>query len=214
LYQKVMISRSDQGAAAEDRVAIAGFFDFDRAISIQAVGEGSREDFRHVLDNNDSGAAEGHGLEEFTKSFGAAGVEAPMAMTLSPLGCCGGAGLNGKMTSAVFRGATGRKRAGDNSAYAALWTTSISITADSWRKSRTPSLGLVITSTAPSSKAEMASSVRRWATSEHTTTGSGPSARIFRRKVRPSMRGITRSVITTSGVPCVDDVTQRIRESS
>jgi len=105
----------------------------------------------------------------------------------SPDGCSGGA-----------RGGTGGvlRR---TPASAAARSASLSITALSSRNSRTPTCGFATTSTAPDSSACMASCEPRSASAEHTTTGSGSSRINRRRKVRPSMRGISRSSRITSG---------------
>src|SRR5262245_21823291 len=84
-------------------------------------------------------------------------------------------------------------------ASAAARIVSISVVAESWTNSRTPSCGLASTSTAPSSRARIAASVPRVANPEQTTTGIGSSDMILRRKVSPSMRGISRSSRITSG---------------
>src|SRR5579864_2894556 len=55
---------------------------------------------------------------------------------------------------------------------------------------------------APSSRARRAFSVPRAATPEHTTVGIGSSAMILRRKVSPSILGISRSSTITFGRIC------------
>src|ERR1700730_642507 len=72
-HEKVMISASDQGASGKDAVTVRGLFDFYGAIPVQAFGESTREHFRHVLDDDDSGARGRHGLQKCAKSLGAAG---------------------------------------------------------------------------------------------------------------------------------------------
>src|SRR5260221_6874684 len=71
--EKMMVSGGDQSTAVKDAIAVGGFFDFDFAIAIQAIGKGPGEEFRHVLDDGDSGTVQRHRLEEFTDGFGAAG---------------------------------------------------------------------------------------------------------------------------------------------
>ncbi len=64
---------------------------------------------------------------------------------------------------------------------------------------RMPTFGLVMISTAPISRARMAASVLGPVSSEQMTTGIGFWAISFSRKVRPSIRGISRSRRMTSG---------------
>src|SRR5271169_2631721 len=63
-----MIPGGDQSTSVKDAIAVRGLFDVDGAIVVQAVGEGSREYFGHVLDDNDSRAPGRHRLQEFTQS--------------------------------------------------------------------------------------------------------------------------------------------------
>src|SRR5580700_4631181 len=72
----MMVSGSDEGASGEDAVAVGGFFDCDGAVFVQAVGESAGEHLGHVLDDDDAGASGRHGLQEYTKGFGAAGGSA------------------------------------------------------------------------------------------------------------------------------------------
>ncbi|MCY1353576.1 hypothetical protein D9M69_399210 [compost metagenome] len=69
----------------------------------------------------------------------------------------------------------------------------------SWRKSRKPSVGLQITSTAPAARAWSVISAPFSVSVEQITTGVGRVAMIRRRKVMPSMRGISTSSRITSG---------------
>ena len=59
--------------------------------------------------------------------------------------------------------------------------------------------GLAMTSTAPSASARTAVSLLRGVSELTTTTGSGKWRMSFARKLRPSMRGISMSSVTTSG---------------
>lgn len=52
LHEKVMIARCDECASRVNEVAIGGFFNFDRAIFVEAIRESTREHFGHVLDND------------------------------------------------------------------------------------------------------------------------------------------------------------------
>src|SRR5689334_1776815 len=84
-------------------------------------------------------------------------------------------------------------------AWAAERTISMRTSADSCRKLRTPNCGLVIMPTAPSSKARKAVSVPFTAMLEQINVGMGSFAMIWRRKVRPSILGKSRSRRITSG---------------
>jgi hypothetical protein len=65
-----------------------------------------------------------------------------------------------------------------------------------------PMRGLAMISTAPASQACDNVSDPISASEEHTTTGNGRWAMILRRKVMPSMRGISMSSVITSGTSC------------
>ena len=67
------------------------------------------------------------------------------------------------------------------------------------RKSRSPSLGFVTTLTAPASRACMVVVQPFSVSVEHMTTGVGFSAISLRKKLMPSMRGISTSSTITSG---------------
>jgi len=67
------------------------------------------------------------------------------------------------------------------------------------RNSREPTLGLGMMSTAPASIASSRVSVPSRVSDEHITTGIGRCCMILRRKVMPSMRGISTSSTMTSG---------------
>ena len=67
------------------------------------------------------------------------------------------------------------------------------------RKSRRPSVGLVTKATAPSAIACSVVAAPLAVRVEHITTGVGRSTMILRRKLMPSMRGISTSSTTTSG---------------
>ncbi len=71
--------------------------------------------------------------------------------------------------------------------------------ADSIRKFFKPVVGLVMTSTAPADSACREVSAPFWVSEEQITTGVGRSLMILRRKVMPSMRGISTSSTITSG---------------
>ncbi|CFN82244.1 Uncharacterised protein [Bordetella pertussis] len=66
--------------------------------------------------------------------------------------------------------------------------------------SRIPSLGLVTKSIAPSSSARSVISPPRSVSDDTITTGMGRSRISFSRKSRPSMRGISTSSVSTSGL--------------
>jgi len=82
---------------------------------------------------------------------------------------------------------------------AAARTVSSRSIADSSRKPRTPTEGLLMISTAPFSRARIAASVVGPVREEQITTGIGFSAITLRKKVMPSMFGISRSKRITSG---------------
>ena len=67
------VSRRDQREAGGQQIAVSGFFDLDRAALIQTLRKGGGETFGHMLDDNDSGGIGGHGLENDSQGFGAAG---------------------------------------------------------------------------------------------------------------------------------------------
>ena len=71
--------------------------------------------------------------------------------------------------------------------------------AESCRKLFRPILGLLMISTAPAAKACSVVSAPFSVSDEQITTGVGRSAMILRKKVMPSMRGISTSSRMTSG---------------
>jgi hypothetical protein len=78
-------------------------------------------------------------------------------------------------------------------------TVSRIIIRDSVRWSATPMRGFRMTSTAPASSACISVSEPSSVSDEHMTTGTGHCSMILRRKVMPSMRGISTSSVMTSG---------------
>ena len=72
--------------------------------------------------------------------------------------------------------------------------------AESCRKLFRPILGLLMISTAPAAKACSVVSAPFSVSDEQITTGVGRSAMILRKKVMPSMRGISTSSVITSGL--------------
>jgi hypothetical protein len=89
--------------------------------------------------------------------------------------------------------------AGDR-ALAAAFTASQMRIRDSIRASATPIFGLRMMSTAPASRAWSRVSDPASTSDEHITTGIGCWAISLRRKVMPSMRGISTSRVMTSGI--------------
>ncbi len=83
---------------------------------------------------------------------------------------------------------------------AAAFTASQMRMRDSARCSATPIFGFRITSTAPASRACNRVSDPASVSEEHITTGIGCWAISLRRKVMPSMRGISTSRVMTSGI--------------
>jgi hypothetical protein len=81
----------------------------------------------------------------------------------------------------------------------AALTTAITSLDASTRYCFTPSLGLVMTATAPAPSASMVVCAPCSVSVEHITTGVGRSVMIFLKKVMPSIRGISTSSRTTSG---------------
>jgi hypothetical protein len=106
--------------------------------------------------------------------------------------------MAGRIASAASL-AWGRERRARTRAWEAPRTASTSRFAESSRNPFTPRRGFSTMSTAPSSSACSATSVPRAASPEHTSTGMGSSDMIFRRKVSPSMRGISMSRTRASG---------------
>jgi len=120
-------------ASRVNEVAIGGFFNFDRAIFVEAIRESTREHFGHVLDDYYARAVGGHGLKKFAKSFSAASGGAHG----NDFVVGGGGALQRAQVSTRHRryaAAIVRGYPADHLAWAALRTTSSSITADSWRK--------------------------------------------------------------------------------
>ena len=70
---------------------------------------------------------------------------------------------------------------------------------DSSRNARVPTCGLGMTSTAPASSASSSVAEPASVSVEQMITGIGRCAMILRRKVMPSMRGISTSRMMTSG---------------
>src|SRR5438309_9235837 len=68
-----MIAGGDQGTPGKNRIPIGRFLYLDVAIPVQTIGEGTREELRHVLNDHDTRTAEGHGLQEFANCFRATG---------------------------------------------------------------------------------------------------------------------------------------------
>jgi len=87
-------------------------------------------------------------------------------------------------------------------ALAAAFTTETSSSELSVRNCLSPSLGLVTIATAPAAIASMVVWTPFSVRVEQMTTGVGRSAMILRRKVMPSMRGISTSRTITSGHCC------------
>src|SRR5262245_49876695 len=71
--ERMAVSRSDQRETGRQQITVSGFFDLDRAALIQTLRKGGSETFRHMLDDNNSGGIGGHGLENDSQGFGAAG---------------------------------------------------------------------------------------------------------------------------------------------
>ncbi len=130
-------------------------------------------------------------------------VEAPTTTTFSvvriialPVGLA-------KTTSALNFGSA-RKVAGASLrtlTLAAALTVSQMRTWASCKNCLVPRAGFSIISTAPYSRALRADSEPLPVRLEHMTTGIGCWLMILRRKVRPSMRGISTSRVMTSGIP-------------
>jgi hypothetical protein len=67
---------TDEGTAARERIAIAGFLDFHGADLVEAVGKRQRKRGRNVLRDHDSGSVRGQVDEHLLNGFGAAGGRA------------------------------------------------------------------------------------------------------------------------------------------
>jgi hypothetical protein len=108
------------------------------------------------------------------------------------------------MTSALSLGAGVKGRAAPGAtrrmlARAAARTADTRSSLESCRNCFTPPLGLVMMARAPAASASMVAAAPFSASEEQTMVGVGRSAMIFLRKVRPSMRGISISITSTSG---------------
>src|ERR1039458_3216021 len=74
---EVLAGRSKVDVAGGDEVACFGFWAFQLAEIVEALGQGSDKSDRHVLHDEDSGReVGGKGGEDFLQSFGAAGGSA------------------------------------------------------------------------------------------------------------------------------------------
>jgi len=78
----MLIAGRNQDMAAQDRIAIHGFLDFDFAKTVQPLGNGRREFFRHVLHDNDAGALAGSASRN-SRNASVPPVEAPTQTTIS-----------------------------------------------------------------------------------------------------------------------------------
>ena len=152
LEQQVMIARRDQRAPANHRVVGLGLFDGDGAKAVEAVGEGAREQLRHVLHDDDAGSVGRerfeHGLQRFRSAGGGADDDNLLSGFDHGMGRGRENGVGGELGFDGMAGREARSRA-----EAAAFTDSQMVLRESSRNCLVPSLGLVMMSTAPYSSA-------------------------------------------------------------
>src|SRR5580658_1345831 len=130
-------------------------------------------------------------------------VDAPMAMMRSVVAKCVGALRFGSTASASWRSTTtidGTSSSGRTWACAAIFTLEMISREDSLMPWMTSTVGLATKSTAPKESASSATAAPCCVSEEHITTGMGRSRMRLRRKASPSMRGISTSSVSTSGL--------------
>src|SRR6202162_1249011 len=130
-------------------------------------------------------------------------VDAPMAMIRSVVAKCVGALRFGNTTPASWRAATGSAggpTTGRIWACAAFFTLEMISPAASLIPCATSTTGLATKSTAPKLSASSATAAPCCVSDEHMTTGMGRNRMRLRRNARPSMRGISTSSVSTSGL--------------
>ncbi len=175
---------------------------------VEPAREGRRELLRHVLDDDDARAVGRQRLEDDAQRLPCrrsrrrcrrpsrwsgplpgrrAAAAAPRRRSASSAGARGAAGGAARPACAETR----LRRGLDDIADAHV--------RDSSRNCAMSTRGFRMTSTAPASSACIRVSDPSSVSDEHMTTGTGCCAMILRRKVMPSMRGISTSRVMTSG---------------
>src|ERR1700733_508493 len=130
-------------------------------------------------------------------------VDAPMAMMRSVVAKCVGALRFGSTASASWLSTTasdGTSSNGRTWACAAIFTLEMISREDSLMPWMTSTVGLATKSTAPKLSASSATVAPFCVREEHITTGMGRSRMRLRKNARPSMRGISTSSVSTSGL--------------
>ena len=202
-------ARSARGRAARRRRPAASFTSTSHRL-LRRLAKLAVKPLGHVLDDDDARAQLAGRASSTSRSDSVPPVEAPMqTIALGGLRhrAGGWAAPAWRRRSASSRTSGGSAPAGAPSR--ARSAARLDRIADADRATpsggrRRPIFGLRITSTAPASSACIRVSEPASVSEEHITTGIGCWAISLRRKVMPSMRGISTSSVMTSGTSFLD----------
>jgi len=170
----VPVARRDQRAAAQHAIARGGFLHLDAATAIQTLGECRRETLRHVLHDQNAGGVFGQGLEHHPQTLSVRRWMRRWRRRRRRADAARPRGARKHHVDAVSAArAASLARGGARVPRRRRASVSISASADSCRKSRTPSCGLRSPRRRLLPARACAASVPRAARPEHTTTGIG-----------------------------------------